>query len=187
MRCKSAFGERIDADNLSFKEASGAFAIVAGAVRLKNLIVKADGLAAKGNAVIDLNTMMLDSDWSLTFDPVDNKVQGAEPEAGIVFRGPIAAPSRTIDVLPFAAYLNEREAARMNEIIALDAATRAEKERLSRLADKLKKDAAQRAEDGASRPSARRRATRRRGRRRPRSKPSTSTARSWSSSAMSRR
>ena len=183
---RAAFGERIDADNLSFKQASGAFAIVAGAVRLKNLMVKADGLAAKGNAVIDFNTMMLDSDWNLAFNPVDNKVQGTEPKAGIVFHGPIAAPSRSIDVLPFAAYLNEREAARMNEIIALDAATRAEKERLSRLVDKLKADAVQRPRISASRPSARRGALRRRRRRRPRSKPFTSTAKSSSRSAMSR-
>ncbi len=35
----------------------------------------------------------------------------------------------------------------MTEIIALDAATRAEKERLSRLIDRLKQDAAQRVED----------------------------------------
>ena len=156
---RAAFGERIDADNLAFKDASGAFAIVAGAVRLKNLIVNTEGLTAKGNAVVDFNTMALDSDWNLAFDPVDNKVQGAEPEAGIVFHGPIAAPSRSIDVLQFAAYLNEREAARMTEIIALDAATRVEKERLSRLAEKLKGDAAQRVEDAriaAEREAARR-------------------------------
>ena len=156
---RAAFGERIDADNLAFKDASGPFAIVAGAVRLKNLIVNTGGLTAKGNAVVDFNTMALDSDWSLAFDPVDNKVQGAAPEAGIVFHGPITAPSRSIDVLQFAAYLNEREAARMTEIIALDAATRAEKERLSRLAEKLKGDAAQRVEDAriaAEREAARR-------------------------------
>ncbi len=144
---RAAFSERIDADNLTFKNASGAFAIVAGAVRLKNLMVKTEGLAAKGNAVIDFNTMTLDSDWNLAFDPVDNKVQGADPKAGIVFHGPIAAPVRSIDVLPFAAYLNEREAARMTEILALTEATRAEEERLNRLVDKLKADAVQRAED----------------------------------------
>ena len=156
---RAAFGERIDADNLAFKDAGSAFAIVAGAVRLKNLMVKTDGLAATGNAVIDFNTMALDSDWNLAFDPVDDKVQGVDPEAGIVFHGPITAPGRTIDVLPLSAYLNEREAARMNEIIALDAATRAEKEHLNRLADKLKEDAAQRAEDAriaAEREAARR-------------------------------
>ncbi len=144
---KAAFGERIDADNLAFTDASGAFAIVAGAVRLKNLVAAGAGLTAKGNAVIDFNTMTLDSDWNLAFAPVDNKVQGTDPEAGIVFHGPIASPSRSLDVLQFAAYLNEREAARMTEIIALDAATRAEKERLSRLIDRLKQDAAQRVED----------------------------------------
>ncbi len=144
---KISFGERIDADDLSFGETSGAFAIVAGAVRLKNLAVKTDGLAATGNAVVDFNTMTLDSDWSLTFDPVDNKVEGVEPKAGIVFRGPLTSPSRTLDVLPFAAYLNEREAARMNEIIALDLATRAEKERLARFARRLAEDADRRAEE----------------------------------------
>lgn len=156
---RADFRDRIDADNLAFKGASSPFAIVAGAVRLKSLMVKTAGLAATGNAVIDFNTMTLDSDWNLAFDPVDDKVKGDAPEAGIVFHGPIAAPSRTIDVLPLAAYLNEREAARMNEIIALDAATRAEKQRLSRLVDKITADDAQRAEDAriaAAREAARR-------------------------------
>ena len=156
---RAAFAERIDADNLAFKQASGAFAIVAGAVRLKNLMVQTKGLAAKGNAVIDFNTMTIDSDWNLAFDPVDNKVPGAEPTAGIVFRGPIAAPARSIDVLPFAAYLNEREAARMTEILALSEASRVEKERLNRLVDKLKADDLQRKEDqriAAAREAARR-------------------------------
>ncbi len=159
---KISFGERIDADDLTFDETNGAFAIVAGAVRLKNLGVKAEGLSASGNAVIDLNAMTLDSDWTLTFDPVDNKVQGVAPKAGIVFRGPIVSPARSVDVLPFAAYLNEREAARMNEIIALDQATRAEKERLSRLSRRLSEDAVWRAEQAriaAEREAARRAAS----------------------------
>ena len=50
------------------------FRNVAGAVRLKNLMVKTDGLAATGNAVIDFNTMALDSDWNLAFDPVDRRL-----------------------------------------------------------------------------------------------------------------
>ncbi len=144
---RTAFGDSVEAGDLTFKNASGAFAIVAGAVQLRNLVVKTDGLAVSGGADIDLNTMTIDSDWTLSFDPVDNKVQGDEPRAGLVFRGPLAAPSRSLDVVQLAWYLNRREEARLEEILALDSATRAEKQRLSRLADKLQSDDAQRAED----------------------------------------
>ncbi len=142
-----SFTEAIDGGVLKFDQASSAFAITAGAVRVKNLNIRSANLTANGNAVIDFNTMALDSDWTLTFNPGDAKVQGTDPRAGVVFRGPIAAPSRSIDVLPLAAYLNMRQEARMLEIIAMEEATRAEKERLTQLVDKIQQDDARRARD----------------------------------------
>ena len=42
--------------------------------------------------------MTLDSDWTLAFDPGDNKVEGTVPQVGLVFRGPLAEPARIVDV-----------------------------------------------------------------------------------------
>lgn len=134
-------GEQIDADILDFGEAGGAFTIAAGAVRVRGVSVTAPNkVQAAGNAVIDLNTMALDSDWTLVFDPGDTKVQGVEPRIGIVFRGPLARPSRIIDALPFGSYLNTRREARILEIIAQEEADRIEREWFARVALKLRQD-----------------------------------------------
>jgi uncharacterized protein involved in outer membrane biogenesis len=131
---------QIDADSFRFGDAGGAFAIAAGTLRMKNLAVRSDKLAATGNAVLDLNQMTLDSDWTLTFDAGDSKVEGTDPQVGIVFRGPLASPARIIDPLPFSSYLNTRREARILEIIAMEEADRAERDRLARLTIKLRQD-----------------------------------------------
>ena len=137
---RSTLADQIDADSFHFEETGGAFALAAGAIRLKNLSARGQGIEATGDAVIDLNTETLDSDWTLTFDPGDAKVQGTDPKVGLVFRGPLAAPTRTVDALPFGSYLNTRREARMLEIIAMEEADRAERERLGRLIIKVKQD-----------------------------------------------
>ena len=155
-----SFTEAIDGDVLKFEQADSAFAIAAGAARVKNLTIRGQGAEASGNAVIDFNTMVLDSDWTLTFDPGDTKVVGTDPRVGLVFSGSLAAPTRTIDVLPLASYLNMRQEARMLDIIAMEEATRAEKDRLTRLVRKLGEDDARRAREAqaAAEAEARRRA-----------------------------
>jgi len=155
-----SFTEDIDADSLRFDQVDGAFAIAAGAVRAKNVTLRTAGVEASGNAVVDFNTLTLVSDWTLAFEPGDTKVEGTDPRVGIVFRGPLVAPSRSIDVLPLASYLNMRQEARMLEIIAMEEATRAENDRLSRLTRKLTEDDARRARKAreAAEAEARRRA-----------------------------
>ena len=137
-----SLAEQIGADALTFGEAGGAFTIAGGAVRLRGLSINApDRVEAAGNAVVDFNTMTLDSDWTLTFDPGDTKVQGIEPKLGVVFRGPLGEPGRIIDALPFGSYLNTRREARILEIIAQEEADRAERERFARVALKLRQEA----------------------------------------------
>ncbi len=155
-----SFTDAIDGDVLKFDQADSAFAIAAGAARVKNLTVRGQGLQATGNGVIDFNTMSLDSDWTLTFDPGDAKVAGTDPRVGLVFSGSLAAPTRAIDVLPLASYLNMRQEARMLDIIAMEEATRAEKDRLTRLVRKIGEDDARRAREAevAAEAEARRRA-----------------------------
>ena len=134
-------GQQLGADVLRFGEAGGAFTVAAGTFRIRGLSVSAPHkVEAAGNAVIDLNTMTIDSDWRLAFDPGDTKVQGTEPQIGVVFRGPLAAPQRTIDALPFGSYLNTRREARILEILAREEADRLEREWFARVALKLRQD-----------------------------------------------
>jgi hypothetical protein len=137
---RMTLAERIDADSLKFGETGGAFSLAAGAVRLKGLAVRAKGVEGMGDTVLDLNTMMLDSDWTLTFDPGDTKVEGTNPQVGVVFRGPVGAPTRTLDILPFSSYLNTRREARILEILATEEADRREREFFSRVMVKIRQD-----------------------------------------------
>jgi uncharacterized protein involved in outer membrane biogenesis len=136
------FASFVDAGTLPFGEAGGAFAIAAGTVRLKSLSIDADKTKTVGSAAVDLNQMTLDSDWTVVFDPGDNKVEGTVPQVGIVFRGPLAAPARIIDVLQFGSYLNIRQEQRLQEILSTQEAVRQEKERFNREKRKIREDQA---------------------------------------------
>ena len=137
---KAAVEKQIDADSLTIGETGGAFSIAAGTARFTGLEARGTNVEASGNAVFDLNAMTLDSDWTLTFDAGDTKVEGAQPKVGLVFRGPLAGPSRIIDALQFGSYLNTRQAARMLEIIANEELDRIERERFARLLQKSRDD-----------------------------------------------
>ena len=138
------FRSFIDGGSITFKEADGAFAIAGGTVRLKSLPVEAAEANAVGNAAIDLNTMTIDSDWTLTLDTGGGKEEAAPAQVGIVFQGPVAEPDRSFDVLQFWSYLNIRQEERVQEILAMEEASRLEKERFSRERRKLREDAARR-------------------------------------------
>jgi hypothetical protein len=142
---RQAFGDAIAGDSLKFGRADAAFMIAAGTLRFSDVSLRAPGLEANVNAVVDLNGLSLNSDWTLAFDASDAVVQGNAPRAGLVFNGPLAAPKRTIDVLPLAAYLNQRREARMLDVIALQDATRLEVDRLTLLTRRIGEDDARRA------------------------------------------
>ena len=102
---RELFGSYIDNGSLTFAEVEAPFAIAAGTVRFQNIAVDAAETRASGSAAIDLNTMIVDSDWTLTLDSGDDKFGGdIPPQVGIVFRGPLGAPERTLDVLQFNSY-----------------------------------------------------------------------------------
>jgi uncharacterized protein involved in outer membrane biogenesis len=142
---RQAVGQVIGADSLRFDRADAGFLIVGGAARLRGLTLRATGLEAIADGVVDLNTLSLESDWTVTFDPGDSKVQSVAPKVGLLFRGALDAPRRTIDVLPLSAYLNARQQARMLDIIALEEASRLERDRLTRLTRRLAEEDARRA------------------------------------------
>jgi uncharacterized protein involved in outer membrane biogenesis len=138
------FRSTVDAGTMPFDRADGAFAIAAGTIRLKSMSVLSGDTRTVGSAAIDLNDFTIDSDWTLFLDPGDRKVEGAVPQVGIVFRGPLAAPSRIIDVLQFGSYLSIRQEERIQEVLTMQEADRTEKERFNRLKRKLQQDAARR-------------------------------------------
>ncbi len=142
---RHAVGEVIAGDSLKFDRADAGFTIAAGAARVKGLNLRGPGLDAVGDAVADLNSLSVDSDWTLTFDPGDARVPNANPKIGLVFSGPLAGPGRTIDALPLAAYLNTRTQARMLDIITMEEATRLERDRLARLSKRIAEEDTRRA------------------------------------------
>ena len=152
---RQAFTEQIDGGSFAFDQAEGAFAVAAGVVRLKSLAVDGEEMDASGDAVIDLTKLTIDSDWTVTFDPGDDRVEGTVPQVGIVFRGPLGAPERIIDVLQFGSYLNIRQEERLLELLSQAEADRLEADRLNREKRKLREDAERRVRVAAEAEAAR--------------------------------
>ena len=135
------FGSYIDNGSLTFPEVEAPFSIAAGTVRFQNITIAAAETKATGSSAIDLNTMTLDSDWTLTLDSGDDRYGGdIPPQVGIVFRGPLATPERILDVLQFNSYLNIRQEARLQEILALEEQARLENAFFNRIKRKLRED-----------------------------------------------
>ncbi len=139
---RELFASYIDGGSLAFSAAEAAFSIAAGTVRIQNIAVATDAAGTTGSAAIDLNTLEIDSDWTLTLESGDVEDEGPPPQVGLVFRGPIGSPERLFDVLQFNSYLNIRQEARIQQILILEEEARLERERLNRLRRKLEEDAA---------------------------------------------
>ncbi|MBN9023244.1 MAG: hypothetical protein J0H08_14365, partial [Rhizobiales bacterium] len=139
---RDLLGSYIDNGSLKFTQVEAPFAIAAGTVRFQNIVLDAAETRATGSAAIDLNTMTLDSDWSLTLDPGEDRFGGdLPPQVGLVFRGPLAAPERILDVLQFNSYLAIRQEARLQEILAMEEQTRLENAFFNRVKRKIEEDA----------------------------------------------
>ena len=102
------FVKLLDAGNLPFKLVEGAFSIVSGAVRANSMALDAGKVSSFGNLTLDLNEMLIDSEWDLRIDMGANNVVGAEPQVGLHFEGPIEAPGLDVDVSPFTGFLTVR-------------------------------------------------------------------------------
>ena len=142
---RDAFAKQIDGGSLAFDRAESAFSLAAGVARIKGLAIDSENTQATGSAEIDLTALTIDSDWTVTFDPGDDRVESAAPQVGIVFRGPLDDPERILDVLQFGSYLNIRQEERLLELLSEAEADRLEIERLNREKRKLREDADRRA------------------------------------------
>jgi hypothetical protein len=150
---RKLFAGYLDAGTLAFERVEGAFSIAAGTIRAQNLSVISKSATMVGGATIDLNADTIDSQWTLTIDPGEDRVSGAVPQVGLVFSGPLASPTRRVDVAPLAGFLSVRAFEREVERIETLQAEILEKEKLNRLVrmaredDQRRADAARKAEE----------------------------------------
>ncbi|MDH3196058.1 MAG: AsmA-like C-terminal region-containing protein, partial [Hyphomicrobiales bacterium] len=85
---RTVFAAHLDAGTLAFERGTGSFAVNSGIMRVSTLSLDTSSATVLGSATIDLNTFQLSSDWSMSVDPGEDKVTGAEPEVGMLFSGP---------------------------------------------------------------------------------------------------
>ena len=147
-RVREVFAGHLDAGTLRVDRAEAAVTIAAGVVRARNISTRVKSATTLGGATIDLNTLTLDSDWTLAVDPGEaEKVSGASPKVGLTFRGDLAAPVRRIDVSPLIGYLTvrafEQEVRRIEKLQA----DILEKQRMVRELRRLRQEAARRARE----------------------------------------
>jgi large subunit ribosomal protein L24 len=85
--------------------AEGEIAITSGQARLSNVMVRAEGadLAVTGN--VDLGEAALDAKLTLSGPAGAGGATKGRPEIGIVLKGPIGAPNRTLDVAALSSWL----------------------------------------------------------------------------------
>ncbi|WP_417690757.1 AsmA-like C-terminal region-containing protein [Roseibium sp.] len=164
-KIRNVFLSHMQAGTLRFKTLEAALGILGGRVSARNIAVDAQAAKMFGSALINLNELSLDSDFSLTVDAGDEAVIGAEPQVGLLFNGPLDAPVRSVDVAPFTAYLTlrafEREVERVeklqSEILerqSLDRNLKRQSQERRRRAREAEEEAAREAEQEASQATA---------------------------------
>ncbi|MDQ4059482.1 MAG: AsmA-like C-terminal region-containing protein, partial [Pseudomonadota bacterium] len=108
-KVRDAFAAHLAAGVLPFRRIEGAYAISAGVARSRNVAVEAEGVATLASARLDLSALTLDSEWTFAVTrPLDQKTKAQPPQVALAFAGPIAAPSRTLDVSALLGFLTVR-------------------------------------------------------------------------------
>ena len=91
---------------LAFGRATGSFSIANGAVNIPTVSLAADNAKVLADAMIDLNTLTLQSKWTVRME--EGGAEEAQPYVPIVFRGAIMRPAREIDLDPLLNLLRSR-------------------------------------------------------------------------------
>jgi uncharacterized protein involved in outer membrane biogenesis len=93
----------LDAGRLKVANADGAITIGAGQVRLGTVIARAEGadLAMSGSLDLADNTL----DLRMTLAGLGTATFAGRPEVAVVFKGPLAAPKRSLDASALAGWL----------------------------------------------------------------------------------
>jgi hypothetical protein len=113
-------GSTLDGGKLSVPSASGTINIASGRARISSLAVPAKGADVSVTALIDLVEQSIDARVTLDGPPATNPPSSQRPELSVVFKGPINAPRRNLDIANFVEWLTlrsvERETKRLEEI-----------------------------------------------------------------------
>ena len=139
----------LEAGNLEFDRLEAAITFAAGTARMRNVPIDRES-KARANAALDLTSLTLASDWTLTGEV--EETTDVTPQAGLAFSGPIDRPSRTVDVGPLTAFLTlrnvQKQVDRIEELERLRAAEEAELDAMERRL--LDQQPAPEADNGAS-------------------------------------
>ncbi|MFN4127274.1 AsmA family protein [Pannonibacter indicus] len=107
-KVRSLFVSQLDAGTLPFASLEGSLSMAAGRVSLRNLRAEGTAAALLGSGQINLNDWTVQADLSLKADAGEDAVAGAEPQAAVIFSGPLGNPERRIDTGPLMAFLTLR-------------------------------------------------------------------------------
>jgi hypothetical protein len=148
-RIRDLFTANLDAADLPFERVEGSFTIASGVVRSPSLVVSGSGATTAGSATVDLSKWTLESDWTLAVAPGDVAAAAGTtpPEVDILFRGPVDAPGRRVDVTAFSSFLGIRAFERETERVLVLQADILERELLSRSVLRHKEDGDRRRRD----------------------------------------
>jgi len=130
-RIRQAFTDNVDMGDLAFDRLDAAFTLAGGTFRAPNIVVSGKDGATTGSATVDIARTTVDSEWRLSLDAGD-AAAGGVPQVSVLFKGPIAGPSRRIDVTAFASYLGIRALEKETQRVLTMQADILERELLSR-------------------------------------------------------
>lgn len=110
----------LEGGQLSVKRATGAFTVSTGQLRLANVAVDSKNAALGITGNVDLTDGSLDARLVLSGS---SEAAGARPDIFMALRGPVAAPSRSIDVSALTGWLTLRAVeTQANRLRAIEAA-----------------------------------------------------------------
>ncbi|MCW5714199.1 MAG: AsmA family protein [Bauldia sp.] len=113
---RDAFTDFLDAGDLPVGALTTPFEIAAGVLSLDNAFVSVDGTNLSARVDIDLNRLVLDSRWA--FDLAGDATERLRRGVDILFAGPMADPSRTVNVTALTSYLRVESIRRADETTA---------------------------------------------------------------------
>ncbi|HZP78498.1 MAG TPA: AsmA-like C-terminal region-containing protein [Pseudolabrys sp.] len=106
-RVADAAGKALDEGPVNLSRFEGAFAITAGQVKLANTVTHAGDIDVALAGTLDLAQATIDSRLTITGTHTET-ASGVHPDLFVSLKGPIAAPTRSIDAAALAGWLTLR-------------------------------------------------------------------------------
>jgi uncharacterized protein involved in outer membrane biogenesis len=99
---------KLDAGSMLALKGRGTFSLAAGIIRLRDAVAEAPPVKVAANLTADLNKWALDGSLTLSGDPALTSSNGTPARIGLLFRGPIDRPERTLDLTGLTNWLASR-------------------------------------------------------------------------------